>query len=426
MKTLPEYFIILRDATNPLWDKYIQWLFDVYKEHWTGKPQGYYGYDGGSRYNGTNVYDNPKSFKNNPTIITLDYWNECVNGFQLPEKWEILRTPDNAKVINDWMNRHHNAFGKDYVYEDLHGYVNNFNKTKCKEGFTEITFKQFKKYVLKQDNMEKKLIGYKLVKPEMFEAAFIIIYGNASGDSQLRDVVIFEDYITKLKEAGVLDLWFEPVYKAEEPKFKKGDFVTVVKGNSGGAFGWWSVGDVYILTNNPGKQFDVQNCAGSTNGWNFTDVALRLSTLEEILDFKVKEFTYKTGIKVGSTIVAPGDISGKICWDDRKEWRKSTAAGNREVLKFSIHPDNTTLLLHTNNTSGDVYVDAYKMKLVTSTPNITIKGYKAEFTEDSVSFGCQTYSKEFVLTLANCLRKNSFAMEIRDEIMEIAKYFESL
>ena len=59
-------------------------------------------------------------------------------------------------------------------------------------------------------------------------------------------------------------------------------------------------------------------------------------------------------------------------------------------------------------------------------PDITIKGYKAEFEDNCVKFGCQTYSKEFVLTLSECLEKNDFDMEIRSEIDAIAKYFISL
>jgi len=47
MKTLPKYFIILRDATNPLWGKYIQWLKDTYNSPWEGTLDDHYcGYDG--------------------------------------------------------------------------------------------------------------------------------------------------------------------------------------------------------------------------------------------------------------------------------------------------------------------------------------------------------------------------------------------
>ena len=57
------------------------------------------------------------------------------------------------------------------------------------------------------------------------------------------------------------------------------------------------------------------------------------------------------------------------------------------------------------------------------TPNITIKGYKAEFTDNFVNFGCQAYSEDFVVTLSECLESNNIAMEYRKEIKQIAEYF---
>jgi len=285
-----------------------------------------------------------------------------------------------------------------------------------------ITLKEFKQYFLKQDNMEKKLIGYKLIKLEYSDAALKIL-GTIWGTPMY--LVTVSSCIENLRSAGVLDLWFEPVY---ENRFKVGDYVLL----SNNAYGWGSLAE---NVNNKMLQItkidlkDQSDVGGRYYFGRYQTVGqeiVRKATPEEVLASMVQKFTAKTGIEVGSTIVAPGDIKGKICWDDREAWRTTSAHGNREVLKFSIHPDGTTLLLHTNNTSSDVCFDAYKMKLVNSTPNITIKGYKAEFTEDSVSFGCQTYSKEFVLTLAKCLRDNGFDMEIKDEIMEIAEYFESL
>ena len=35
-------------------------------------------------------------------------------------------------------------------------------------------------------------------------------------------------YIDKLKEAGVLDLWFEPNYKVEIPDIKAGDYIYMI------------------------------------------------------------------------------------------------------------------------------------------------------------------------------------------------------
>lgn len=78
---------------------------------------------------------------------------------------------------------------------------------------------------------EKKIIGYKLVKPE-YEEAVKKITGYTKWDYvNLKDCegkhyipVKFETACyDALKEAGVLDLWFEPVY--EEEKYKTDDIV---------------------------------------------------------------------------------------------------------------------------------------------------------------------------------------------------------
>ena len=84
--------------------------------------------------------------------------------------------------------------------------------------------------------VEKKIIGYKLTKPEFEEAAVAICKANGS-----REVSHFkllnEDYSFReasqskdwLEKAGVLNLWFEPVYEEEKKIIKmhssnKGEF----------------------------------------------------------------------------------------------------------------------------------------------------------------------------------------------------------
>ncbi len=72
----------------------------------------------------------------------------------------------------------------------------------------------------------KELIGYKLIKPEYQEAACKI--------AGTKDLKLLDSGISigarshpkiKLEEAGVLDLWFEKVFKKEE-KYKVGDWVS--------------------------------------------------------------------------------------------------------------------------------------------------------------------------------------------------------
>lgn len=74
------------------------------------------------------------------------------------------------------------------------------------------------------DFMEKKIIGYKLIKPEYEKAASKIIEPHVSicfdktTEYKIKkyiSLIGFDTTIKELKNAGVLDLWFEPVYFEE-------------------------------------------------------------------------------------------------------------------------------------------------------------------------------------------------------------------
>lgn len=78
MKTLPKYFVIKRDENNPLWyklKKKLENIIDISEFE-------YAGFDGSLDYSGWNAWDNIYYFINKPEIITLEQWNECVNGEQ--------------------------------------------------------------------------------------------------------------------------------------------------------------------------------------------------------------------------------------------------------------------------------------------------------------------------------------------------------
>lgn len=83
--------------------------------------------------------------------------------FVLPEKWCIKRTPENIKVIVDYMNEEYKT---NYTYTNLDfPYIPNIKKknssSKYKpDGYAEITFSQFKKYVMKEEANEFKKGDY--------------------------------------------------------------------------------------------------------------------------------------------------------------------------------------------------------------------------------------------------------------------------
>lgn len=74
MKQLPQYFVIKRDASNPLWQKYIDWLNETYGHILIGDANGYYGY-GEVQYYSARL----ENFSNRPTLITLDQWDAIIN-----------------------------------------------------------------------------------------------------------------------------------------------------------------------------------------------------------------------------------------------------------------------------------------------------------------------------------------------------------
>jgi hypothetical protein len=97
------------------------------------------------------------------------------------------------------------------------------------------TFEEFKQK--NKNSMEKKIIGYKLTKPEFEEAAVTICKGYGSTDifdfKLLKEGYSFTEYCNAknwLEKAGVLNLWFEPVY---EQQYKVGDFVKVITAEHG-------------------------------------------------------------------------------------------------------------------------------------------------------------------------------------------------
>jgi hypothetical protein len=90
---LPKYFVI-KQCNRPLWNDYIEWLNKTYNVNYSGdSSSSYYGYDGNETNNGTGYHIDISYFKNNPEIITLDYWNKCIkNKTQMTQKLTVKVT----------------------------------------------------------------------------------------------------------------------------------------------------------------------------------------------------------------------------------------------------------------------------------------------------------------------------------------------
>ena len=109
-----------------------------------------------------------------------------------------------------------------YCYLDKWNYPtwNSSENERKSDKPTTIEFDQIKNFM-----ENKKIIGYKLIKPEYKMAALAICHTVASWENSLAeyDININQgEYIRKLTNAGILDLWFEKIYEEE---YKVGDWV---------------------------------------------------------------------------------------------------------------------------------------------------------------------------------------------------------
>ncbi|MGD9679446.1 MAG: hypothetical protein AB7V16_13985, partial [Vulcanibacillus sp.] len=138
-------------------------------------------------------------------------------------KWCIRGSKELAKWERDKMKSTCDAFLNctDYYYAPKSDSLVFWNaSSKLLENYIELTFEQFEKYVLKIKDMEKKIIGYKLKENcKQYRVAACRI-ADISDDELTIEVtrkgcsfLANTRTETYLKEAGVLDLWFEPVYE---------------------------------------------------------------------------------------------------------------------------------------------------------------------------------------------------------------------
>lgn len=158
----------------------------------------------------------------------LNQENNMGKEFELPLKWYVKATKENEKILRDWRKGDYTSWHNNLVMfsDKMWGSLGSLSYN-----YVEITFEQFKKYVLKENNMkEKEIIGYKLIKPEYREAARLIHpYGQYLSSDKLISTYgdpylpVNDDTTNAMRKAGVLDIWFEPVYKSSEVTIKIGD-----------------------------------------------------------------------------------------------------------------------------------------------------------------------------------------------------------
>ena len=556
MKTLPKYFIIKKDINNPLWDKYIDWLNKTYNEDWAG-TMIYYGVDGSTKHNGCDGWYKIEKFKNNPTLITLEQWDEAVNGFVLPEIWWVEVTEENKDVLSKWrgvslfvgqltgmcmdyatgrISREQNplhlskenrySFGNKITYEQflkyvlkqdamekdfelpkrwavrvtdenkniltkwvkshddfvkdaflpIRNYVVNFHPDKSYQTYardlkiteyTEITYDQFKKYVLGSDRdidkiideelnkavsnypvtskeyfnesnninltnaTMKEIIGYRLIKPEYEEVTYQIgdkgiVSINDNGTQFYYQIkgylpLAADKSIRNLKEAGVLDLWFEPVYEQE---YKAGDVVVVKshrqckegngidqddtiaelrpKGSSREASGMLDYETDFIAVFLYNGNLHYRNIRKSH--------IIRLATDKEKEGFKNQALIdeakrrYPKGTNYIPTARGsnyPDISSGNFVWcDDRIE----DAYNHTGIYDLS------------RNKWAEIIKELVK-------PNVTIRNWNVICSTDSVKVGCESFTIDEMKVVKRLLKRDMIVAEEVDAISQILNYY---
>lgn len=142
---------------------------------------------------------------------------------KLPKEWCLYLTDENRDIVGKWRTCGNLGHSTGYVLSQGHPRAftkehKGFHVNEKPKGTPEITFEQFKKYVLNQKEMkDKKIVGYNF-KPSMkqYEPAALAI-------AQLPHWNLVSAHVTSitaisyLKKAAVLDMWFDAVYEDDVP-----------------------------------------------------------------------------------------------------------------------------------------------------------------------------------------------------------------
>jgi hypothetical protein len=153
-------------------------------------------------------------------LLTLDF-SQLVFEDEFPEKWAFELNDENYREIKHLRPISGTMYGfiTSRRYCDLDWGI---WEGRIPNGYKLISFNQFKEHVLKQPKMEKEIIGYKFKDDcKIYNHAASVIVGTCSllGENLLKNGCSFtgtSPYVSKAHKAGVLDLWFEPVYREDK------------------------------------------------------------------------------------------------------------------------------------------------------------------------------------------------------------------
>lgn len=291
---------------------------------------------------------------NKYTEISFEQFKKYVlkQEFVLPEQWCIK----DCKEVSEWVAEKWdcgNQPNEDTYYH--HGRTNGHKDyvflPSIQENFTEITLNEFKTHVLKIKTNNMKQIGWKFKAGcEIYKDAAIAIAAVNDLDDR-KDKTIFTTnsvVADRMKNANVLELWFEPVY---EEKIKIEAEVWYVKE--------WN----------------------SDNNNNF-DIFL-IDKVEE--DDYYMSVYYRDGRFLETCPIYKRSLS-EMVEDSRHLLRKATFE---------------------------------EIGIAKSYKELKIAGYKAEKVKDGIKFGCQTIPTSVLYALENLMERDVFTTTLKIESTEI-------
>lgn len=273
---------------------------------------------------------------NHPDLMKKD-------TFVLPKYWVLKITPENKAIVNEWKIKQ--EYNDDLFKYPEYTHVNSDGGGEVSTDFEKensITFEQFKTHILKEKTMEKEIIGWKLVKPKYKEVIKKITDAeNFDFEGfEINGVSSFTHVTKKLKEAGVLDLWFEKVYA---PEFKKDDYVTVV---SIGTYDYdSSSGDTRPVI---GKTYKIYNVSTTYVGLDTPGgiIAIKSSDLRKATEDEVKKAQIQLPTINGYSGKMDGDfiIYGSNCARFHKDFFIDLSSiynldGNRYLKSIKLSSD---------------------------------------------------------------------------------------
>lgn len=299
----------------------------------------------------------------------------------LPSKWCIKITNENKpflmnlrdgelhfkKYYDYTMNAYYSSIRSDIGYEFY----------EIPYGYTEITFEQFKQFILKEKPMEtKEIIGYEILKTVWgFE-------GNRFTAGSFINIINKES-LPYFKELGILNdtSIFKPMYKEEKyplnySELKSNEFYCCEYERQG----------VYIFQHNNKFWMNSNKEVNSHSDGEFKPSngfhKFRKATteeIEEILLLEAKE-RYPIGCKIKlMSKNTGGDFDNKV-----------------KFTKYQIYDNGKQIYIDGNLL---LYDNGKWAEILSSYPQIAINGYKGEFFNDYVKFGCAEISKQVFIDL---------------------------